>query len=80
LILRRSRPRFGAFAGLVEERQMAAKAGARAVDGKLEGEKATAKKAGSKARRESPPDTYLNSMNGKRRPKHGKKGKLAKGY
>jgi len=59
---------------------MAAKAGARAVDGKLEGEKATAKKAGSKARRESPPDTYLNSMNGKRRPKHGKKGKLAKGY
>src|SRR3984957_4198891 len=59
---------------------MAAKAGARAVDGELEGERATAKKAGSKARRESPPDTYVKSMNGKRRPKHGKKGKLAKGY
>ena len=58
---------------------MAAKAGARAVDGKLDGGRATAKKAGSKARRESPPDTYLNSTNGKRRPKHGKKGKLAKG-
>ena len=56
---------------------MAAKAGARAVDGKLDGERATPKKA---ARRKSPPDTYLNSMNGKRRPKHGKKGKLAKGY
>ncbi len=50
------------------------------MDGKLEGERATAKKAGSKARRESPPDTYVNSMNGKRRPKYGKKGKLAKGY
>jgi hypothetical protein len=42
-----------------------------------DGERATPKKA---ARRNSPPDTYLNSMNGKRRPKHGKKGKVAKGY
>jgi polyphosphate kinase 2 len=50
------------------------------MDGKLEGERATAKKAGSKARGESPPDAYVNSMNGKRRPKYGKKGKLAKGY
>ena len=56
---------------------MAAKAGARAVDGKLDGERATPKKA---ARRKSPPDPYLNSMDGKRRAKHGKKGKLAKGY
>ena len=59
---------------------MAAKARADEVDGKRGGERATAEKAASKAVRESPPDTYVNSMNGKRRPKYGKKGKLAKGY
>jgi len=59
---------------------MAAKAGAHAVDGKRDGERATAKKAASKAVRESPPDTYVDSTNGKRRPKYGKKDKLAEGY
>lgn len=59
---------------------MAAKAGPHAVDGKRDGERATAKKAGSKAVRESPPDTYVDSTNGKRRPKYGKKDKLAKVY
>jgi polyphosphate kinase len=42
--------------------------------------RATAKKAASKAVRESPPDTYVDSMNGKRRPKYGANGKLAPSY
>jgi len=54
---------------------MAAKAGAHAVDGKREGKNATAKKAASKALRES-----SDPINGKRRAKYGKKGKLASGY
>jgi polyphosphate kinase len=59
---------------------MAAKAGAHAVDGKRDGKHATAKKAASKALRESRPDNYVDSDNGKRRAKYGKKGKLASGY
>jgi polyphosphate kinase 2 len=58
---------------------MAAKAG-RAVDGKLEGEPATAKQATSKARRETSGDTYVNSGNGKRQPMYTRKGKLTEGY
>lgn len=59
---------------------MAAKAGSHAADGKLDGEKATAKKAASKGIRESPPDTYVDSVNRKRRPKYRKNGKLSERY
>jgi len=53
---------------------MAAKAGAHAVDGKREGKNATAKKAASKALRES-----SDPINGKRRGKYRQKGRLARG-
>jgi polyphosphate kinase len=59
---------------------MAAKARARTSDGKLDGERATVNKPVSKAIRESPPDTYVDSTNGKQRPKYREKGKLAAGY
>jgi polyphosphate kinase len=59
---------------------MAAKAGAHAVDGKHAGRTTTAKRAASNAVPESPPSTYTDSINGRRRPKHGKKGKLANRY
>jgi len=45
-----------------------------------DGESATANKAASKTVRESPPETYVDSMNGKRRPKYREKRKLAEGY
>jgi polyphosphate kinase len=54
---------------------MAAKAGAHAVEGKRDGKHPTAKKTASKAPG-GPPDP----INGKRRPKYGKKGKLANDY
>jgi polyphosphate kinase len=59
---------------------MAAKAGAHAAEGRRDGKSATAKKAASKATRDSPPDTYVDALNGKRRPKYRKKGKLTEDY
>jgi polyphosphate kinase len=59
---------------------MAAKAGAHAVDGKHAGGETTAKRAASNAVRESPSSTCTDLINGRRRPKYGKKGKLAERY
>jgi polyphosphate kinase len=80
LILGRLWPRWRGLPAPWEERQMAAKAGAHGVEGKRAGGSATARKAPSPAIRESPPDTYVDSTNGKRRPKYGQKGKLAADY
>ena len=59
---------------------MAAKAGAHAVDGKHAGGTKTATRTASNVVREWPPSTYTDSINGRRRPKYGKKGKLAQRY
>ena len=54
--------------------------GAHTSDGKLDGGKATAKKRGSKAVRKAPRDCYVDSINGKLRPKYAHNGKLTEPY
>jgi polyphosphate kinase len=58
---------------------MAAKGGAEAADGKRDGKRTTTK-AAADAIQGSASKTYVASVNGKRRPKYTKNGKLTEGY